>query len=71
MSHKIAWSAALLFQHDGPLKEKYFNAIEKITNHFIHQQSEQGMLPGSINSSYDQSAEVVFWFLEIVDGTET
>ncbi|CAF3294222.1 unnamed protein product [Rotaria sp. Silwood2] len=66
MSHKLAWSAALLYKYDDTLKEKYLDAIEKITTSLINQQSEQGIFPGSINSSYDQSAEVAFWLLEIV-----
>ncbi|CAF2991576.1 unnamed protein product [Rotaria sp. Silwood2] len=40
MSHKLAWSAALLYKYDDTLKEKYLDAIEKITTSLINQQSE-------------------------------
>ena len=65
VSHKLAWSAALLLQYDDRSKEKYFNLIERIVDSFVKQQSNDGLTPGSINSSYDQSSEVAYWFLEI------
>ncbi|CAF1649116.1 unnamed protein product, partial [Didymodactylos carnosus] len=67
MSHKLAWAAALLLKHDDNFVQHYLTTVEKIANHFMSQQSEQGMLPGSIDTSYDQSAEVACYFLEIVN----
>lgn len=64
MSHKLAWAAALLLQHDDQSKEKYLNLIERVFESFARQQSEDGLLPGSINTTYDESSETAYWFLE-------
>lgn len=65
MSHKLAWAAALLSKHDEASKERYLNVVKRITDALISQQSDEGMIPESINASYNQSAEVAFWLLEI------
>lgn len=66
-SHKIAWAASIIY----PLtrEKKYLSAIEKITSHFISKQSDNGMWypDQDLNTSYDQSAEIACWFLEIAD----
>ncbi|CAF0983735.1 unnamed protein product [Rotaria magnacalcarata] len=66
MSHEVAWSTALLFKNDDTLIEQHLNLIEKTTHSFVGQPIEQGTFPESINSPYDQSAETIFWLLEIV-----
>lgn len=64
-SHKISWAASLLYECTGD--EKYLEVIDKIADHFIEKQHRCGMwFAGDINASYDQSAEIACWFLDIV-----
>lgn len=64
-SHKIAWAASLIFECTGD--PKYLVVIDKIADHFIGKQQENGMwFSNDINASYDQSAEIACWFLDIV-----
>lgn len=62
-SHKIAWAASIIYKctHDT----RYLLAIEKITDHFIAKQKNGMWFAENINNSYDQSAEIACWFLEI------
>ena len=64
-SHKVAWAASVLLEITG--EEKYLDAIEKITTHFIKNQSADGMwyADADINTRYDQSAEIACWFMAI------
>lgn len=63
-SHKIAWAASLVYECTGD--KKYLEVIAKITDYFIKQQSNNGMwFPEDTNSSFDQSAEIACWFLDI------
>lgn len=63
-SHKIAWAASIIYGLTG--EQKYYTAIEKITDHFIKTQSKNGLwYENDIYSSYDQSAEIACWFLDI------
>jgi len=63
-SHKIAWAASLLYECTG--EEKYLTVIDKITNYFMENQKDGMWFSGEINTSYDQSAEIACWFLDIV-----
>lgn len=64
-SHKIAWAASLIYECTG--NSKYLLVIDRIANHFIAKQQASGMwFSEDINSSYDQSAEIACWFLDIV-----
>lgn len=64
-SHKIAWAASLIYECTGD--EKYLIVINKIAEHFTGLQQEDGMwFSGNIIKSYDQSAEIACWFLDIV-----
>lgn len=63
-SHKIAWAAS--FMYERTQDEKYLNVIDKITHYFIAKQQENGMwFTNDIYQSYDQSAEIACWFLDI------
>ena|SRR3990167_1049834 len=64
-SHKIAWAASILLEITG--EEKHLDVIEKITTHFIKNQSEDGMwyADADINTRFDQSAEIACWFMAI------
>lgn len=64
-SHKTAWAASLIYACTG--EKKYLHIIERISDYFIANQSKNGMwFSDDINSSYDQSAEIACWFLDIV-----
>lgn len=64
-SHKIAWAASLVYECTGDVK--YLAVIDKIADHFIAKQQKDGMwFSDDINASYDQSAEIACWFLDIV-----
>lgn len=48
--------------------EKYLDIIVKIASHFIEKQNDNGMwFSDDVNKSYDQSAEIACWFLDIVN----
>jgi hypothetical protein len=65
-SHKIAWAASILYECTGD--EKYLNVIEKISDFFIKNQQKNGMwYTEDLDESYDQSAEIACWFLEITN----
>jgi hypothetical protein len=68
-SHKIAWAASLVYECTGD--EKYLRVIEIISDHFIANQRNGMWYSEDINSSYDQSAEIACWFLEIVKNIRT
>lgn len=63
-SHKIAWAASLIYECTG--NEKYLTVIDKISDYFIAQQKNGMWFESDINASYDQSAEIAYWFLAIV-----
>lgn len=63
-SHKIAWAASLIYECTG--EEKYLSVINKITTYFIENQKDGMWFSDNITSSYDQSAEIACWFLDIV-----
>jgi len=63
-SHKIAWAASLIYECTGD--DKYLTVIDKISDYFIKKQKDGMWFPEDINSSYDQSAEIACWFLDIV-----
>lgn len=65
-SHKLAWAASILYSMTKDLR--YLNFIAAISNYFIKNQSENGLWfeDQDLNTSYDQSAEIAYWFLEIV-----
>jgi hypothetical protein len=62
-SHKIAWAASLLYECTA--EEKYLQAIEKITSYFIEKQREGVWFHEDSLSSFDQSAEIACWFVDI------
>lgn len=66
-SHKLAWAASILYSINN--LNDYLTMIEKITNHFIQTQDQQGLWYSDIdiNASYDQSAEIACWFMSIAD----
>jgi hypothetical protein len=63
-SHKIAWAASILYDCTGD--EKFLAVIDKITDYFIANQKNGMWFTDDINASYDQSAEIACWFLDIV-----
>jgi len=64
-SHKVAWAASLVYLHDE--NPDYFSAVERIAQHFIQQQSDSGLwYEGDLITSYDQSAEIAYWFIDII-----
>jgi hypothetical protein len=63
-SHKIAWAASLLYECTG--EKKYLTVIDKITDYFISNQKNGMWFTDDINASYDQSAEIACWFLDII-----
>jgi hypothetical protein len=63
-SHKIAWAASIIYECTQDAK--YLVAIEKITDYFIKKQKNGMWFSEDINKSYDQSAEIACWFLDIV-----
>lgn len=63
-SHKIAWAASLVYECTG--EDKYLTVIDKISDYFISKQKNGMWFPEDTNSSYDQSAEIACWFLDIV-----
>ena len=69
-SHKLAWASSILYKLTND--KKYFSPIEKIVNYFLELQSSEGMwyLQEDINTAYDQSAEIVCWFLEIAKNVD-
>lgn len=62
-SHKIAWAASILYEITKD--KRYLDAIEKITTHFIENQSEVGIWYTDHNTTFDQSPEIACWFLNI------
>jgi hypothetical protein len=63
-SHKIAWACALMYKRCP--NSRYIKAITEITDYFRTQQTSEGLwYPDKLNQSYDQSAEIACWFLEI------
>jgi len=64
-SHKIAWAASILYGITR--EERYLRAVDRITTYFISLQDDKGMwyLDTDINASYDQSAEIAHWFMDI------
>jgi hypothetical protein len=63
-SHKIAWAASLIYEFTGD--EKYLRVIERISDHFIANQRNGMWYLEDIDTSYDQSAEIACWFLDVV-----
>ncbi len=63
-SHKIAWGASILYSiTEDP---SYLKAIERIVQHFISTQTEQGIwYADEVNNAYDQSAEIACWLIAI------
>ena len=64
-SHKIAWAASLLYECTG--EERYLAVIDKSTSYFLASQGDNMWFTDDINASYDQSAEIACWFLDIVE----
>jgi hypothetical protein len=62
-SHKIAWAASLLYECTGD--KRYLAVIDKITSYFLEKQENGMWFTSDINASYDQSAEIACWFLDI------
>lgn len=63
-SHKIAWAASFIYECTGD--GRYLTVIDKISDYFIAKQKNGMWFSEDINSSYDQSAEIACWFLDIV-----
>jgi len=63
-SHKLAWAASLIYECTGDVK--YLEVINRISNYFIEKQDQALWFSDDINNSYDQSAEIACWFLDIV-----
>jgi hypothetical protein len=68
-SHKIAWAASLLYRCTGD--EKLLVVIDKISDYFIANQKNDMWFTNDINASYDQSAEIACWFLDIVKNVKS
>jgi len=64
-SHKLAWAASIVYAITN--EENYLDAVVKIVRFFMGMQSEDGMWFSDSDcvTSYDQSAEIACWFLEI------
>lgn len=63
-SHKFAWAISLLAKHIPD--EKYITAIERIVDHFVGLQGENGMWFGDDPlTAFDQTAEIICWLTEI------
>lgn len=63
-SHKLAWAMTLFYKHDR--QTTYRNALESICHHFLRQQASNGLwYTDDIDTAYDQSAEICYWFQEI------
>lgn len=67
-SHKIAWASAYLYNVTGD--KKYLHAVETIVDFFFRQQTSSGLWHDDFNTSYDQSAEIACWFLDIVQNLQ-
>lgn len=63
-SHKIAWAASLVYECTGDTK--YLAVIDRISGYFIANQKNGMWFTEDVNSSFDQSAEIACWFLDIV-----
>lgn len=64
-SHKIAWAASIIYEYT--LDFNHLRAIEKISNYFINKQKNGIWFNEDTCTSYDQSAEIACWFLNIVN----
>lgn len=67
-SHKVAWAASILYKLTE--EKKYLGVIQQISQHFLKQQSINGLwFVNNENkdyvTAYDQSAEIACWFLDI------
>lgn len=63
-SHKIAWAASHIYECTGD--KKYLIVIDKISDYFIAKQKDRVWFSEDVNSSFDQSAEIACWFLDII-----
>ena len=65
LSHKLAW--ALIKLYEVTEKDYYFDASKCICEYFMAQQDRSGLwYSNDLVKSYDQSAEIVCWFSDIV-----
>lgn len=64
-SHKIAWASSIIYGLTG--EEQYLMPVQEITSHFLKFQSKDGLWyqDSDLNTSYDQSAEIACWLLDI------
>ena len=68
-SHKLAWALSNLYSVVPDLR--YLDTIKHITDYFISIQEENGLwFSDESLKCYDQSAEIVCWFLEIAANLE-
>jgi len=64
-SHKIAWAASLIYKITQD--NKYLVTTEKICNYFITKQDGGMWFKENPTASFDQSAEITCWFLDIIN----
>jgi len=69
-SHKVAWACSVLFSISSD--QRLEKLITSVMKHFLITQSEEGawFLEKDIHMAYDQSAEIVCWFLETAKNIE-
>jgi hypothetical protein len=69
-SHKVAWACSVLFSISPD--QRLEKLITSVMKHFLATQSEKGawFLEKDIHMAYDQSAEIVCWFLETAKNIE-
>lgn len=69
-SNKLAWALSKLYAFMP--ESMYLDAIRKITQYFISTQGEDSLwFSEDFLKCYDQSAEIVCWFMEISDNLES
>ena len=63
-SHKLAWALSSLYEFNP--KETYLQAVDKIVSFFISLQDQEKLwFSNDPLKCYDQSAEIICWFIEI------
>jgi len=69
-SHKLAWALSELYSLVP--EPQYLEAVERITDYFISIQGEDGLwFSDDPLKCYDQSAEIVCWFVEIGNNVQS
>ena len=68
-SHKLAWALSELYSLIP--EPQYLEAVKRITDYFISIQREDGLwFSDDPLKCYDQSAEIVCWFIEIANNLQ-